>query len=40
MEETNLNKPKYLAFNGIDSDFEEFETIEEAREYLKECFFG
>jgi len=29
---------KYLAFDGINCEHEEFETIEEAREYLEECF--
>ena len=29
---------KYLAYNGIDSEYEDFDTIKEAREYLEECF--
>ncbi len=29
---------KYLAFDGINLEHEEFETIEEARNYLTECF--
>lgn len=29
---------KYLAYDAINSDYEEFETIEAAREYLKEAF--
>jgi hypothetical protein len=29
---------KYLAYDGINGDYEEFDTIEEAREYLEECF--
>lgn len=32
-------KNEYLAFDGINRDHETFETIEEAQEYLKECFF-
>lgn len=29
---------KYLAYDSINSDYEEFETIEQAREYLVEAF--
>jgi hypothetical protein len=29
---------KYLAYDGIGGEHEVFDTIEEAREYLKECF--
>ena len=29
---------KYLAYDGINSEYEEFDTIEEAREYLTEGF--
>jgi len=29
---------KYLAFNSGECDYEEFDTIEEAREWLDECF--
>ena len=31
-------KKKYLAYDGINGDHEGFETIEEAREWLEECF--
>lgn len=30
---------RYLAYDGINGDYEKFETIEEAREWLKEGFF-
>ncbi len=29
---------RFLAYDGINGDFEELETIEEAREWLKGCF--
>jgi len=29
---------KYVAYNAIDSEYEDFETIEEARKYLEEVF--
>jgi len=29
---------RYLAFDGINGDREEFDTIEEAREWLEDCF--
>lgn len=29
---------KYLAYNGIDHEYEEFETIDDAHEWLAECF--
>lgn len=29
---------KYLAFDGINCEYEEFETIEEAQKWLEECF--
>ena len=29
---------KYLAFDGINNQYEDFETIEEAQEWLKEIF--
>lgn len=29
---------RYLAFDGINGDHEEFDTIEEAREWLEDCF--
>jgi hypothetical protein len=28
----------YIAYNSIDSEYERFDTIEEAREYLEEIF--
>ena len=31
---------KYLAFDGINGDHEEFDTIEEAREWLEDCFLS
>ena len=31
---------RYLAFDGINGDREEFDTIEEAREWLEECFLS
>lgn len=30
---------KYLAYDGINCEYEEFETIEEAQKWLEECFF-
>ena len=30
---------RYLAYDGINGDYEKFETIEEAREWLKEGFY-
>ena len=30
---------KYLAYDGINGDFQEFETIEDAQKFLKEIFF-
>lgn len=29
---------KYLAFDGINFEYEDFETIEEAQKWLEECF--
>lgn len=29
---------KYLAFDGINCEYEDFETIEEAQKWLEECF--
>ena len=29
---------KYLAFDAINCEYEEFETIKDAREWLEECF--
>jgi hypothetical protein len=31
---------RYLAFDGINGDHEEFDTIEEAREWLEDCFLS
>ena len=31
---------KYLAFDGIDHDHEEFNTIEEARKHIEEIILG
>ena len=31
---------RYLAFDGINGDREEFDTIEEAREWLEDCFLS
>ena len=37
-KETEVKMKKYLAFDGINNEHEEFETIEEAREWLEELF--
>ena len=31
---------KYLAFDGINCEYKPFETIEEARKWLEECFYN
>ena len=30
---------KYVAWDGVDYNHEEFDTIEEAQKYLEKCFF-
>lgn len=30
---------KYLAFDSINCDYEEFENIEDAKKWLEECFY-
>ena len=34
-----IKEYRYLAFDGINCSYERFETIEEAREWLVECFY-
>lgn len=34
-----MSKKKYLAYDGINGDYERFETIEEAREWIKDSIY-